>query len=173
MAFDPQLEPTWYIIKINPEPWAIGPVSVGRKNGGVFPIVGQNKQLASYQEAVREALSDGLLVDYEVKITFYFWRRLETYVAKRKVTKHQVDATNLQKGTEDALQGILIFNDRQVRDVRSVIWEQGENVDPMIAIKFEKWWGVDPDELPDTIWDEIKIADTPDTSNDNSWPPRG
>lgn len=173
MAFDPLIDPTWYVIPLNPQPWAIGDVGVGRRNGGVYAYIGPNIQLQTYQQGVREAIVDGLLVDYEVKITFYFWHKIESYQGEnRKVTKNQVDATNMQKATEDALQGILMFNDRQVRSVRSEIVEQSETCEPMVVIKFEKYWGFDIDEIPKSIWDEIKMVDSPPPPDDNVWPPR-
>jgi hypothetical protein len=44
----------WYVVHVNPEPWAVGPLDLGRRGGKVYATMGQNQQLAAYQEAVRE-----------------------------------------------------------------------------------------------------------------------
>lgn len=132
---------SWFAMAINPEPWAVGPVSVGRKNGGIFPIVGQNAQLAAFQEAIREEMEEhtSITLTERVKLTFYFWRVLDSYQTKRgpRHRKHTADTTNMQKALEDALQGILYDNDRTNRDIRSVTVEQGPDVKPKILIHVE------------------------------------
>lgn len=133
----------WYGVKINPEPWAIGSLSVGRRNGKVFPSIGPNAQLVAFQEAIREEF-DGLTPEdhYQnkrMKITFYFWRNLSAYKTPsgRTHRKHVADATNMQKALEDALQGILFHNDRTNRDIRSVVVKQGHGIKGKILIHIE------------------------------------
>lgn len=164
----------WYIIDgVNPEPWTLGPLGVGRRAGGYFPFVGPNKGLQAYQRAVQEELAD---VDFTllkggVGLEFYFWRRLtliSTVNSKRSHRSHIADATNLQKGLEDALQGIVFTNDNQVGDVRSVVVEQGPNVTPRIVMKVYPWKGLDPEELPDFVWRAIdKVPSL--AASDNTW----
>lgn len=154
---------SWIALAINPEPWAIGPVSVGRKNGGLFPIVGQNAQLAAFQEAVREELNgyQGAAGDDErLKITFYFWRTLDSYETKRgtRHRKHVVDATNMQKALEDALQGILFENDRTNHDIRSVVVEQGPDVKGKILIHLE-YLAHAPIKFPTEVISLLEVAD--------------
>jgi len=129
----------WLRLDLNPEPWAIGTAGVGRRKGGVYAYVSPNAQLKAYQNAVQQELSSmdiPVIEPGEYTIKFYFWRRLDDYEAAsgKRVRKHQVDATNLQKGLEDALQGILFDNDKNVRDIHSHIVEQSFTVEPMIYI---------------------------------------
>src|SRR6478609_2923648 len=105
-----------YALSINPQQWAVGPLSVGKKNGKAFPIMGRNQELHAYQESIRELLGKFSPVKFEpgfIQLKFWFWRRLDTYEgSSRKVTGNAVDATNMQKALEDALQGVLFDNDR-------------------------------------------------------------
>jgi hypothetical protein len=52
-------EALWFVLPVNPQPWKVGEAYVIRK-GGLRAGVGPNRELQSYQEAIREAL----LVDY-------------------------------------------------------------------------------------------------------------
>jgi len=157
----------WFVLAVNPDPWAIGPLGVGKKGGKYYPYVGRNNQLRDYQEAVREALSEIEMLSKNslYSLTFYFWRRLDEHQDGKK---HQADVTNLQKALEDALQGVLFDNDRDVREVRSVIIEQSATADPCIVIKAELWEGHDPSEIPDYVWEQIDRVDMP-TIFDNTW----
>lgn len=160
----------WYYIPINPDPWAIGPLQIGKRNGKMFPQVGRNQQLAAFKEAVKEELlSQGaeLLPSGLYEVEFYFWRRLDSGAGTRK---HVADATNLQKATEDALQNVLIDNDRNVARVRSTIVEQSEelSVEPCIAIRVMLYEGFDPAEIPQEIWDKIDNTEGP-ILFDNTW----
>lgn len=151
----------WYVVKVNPEPWAIGPLGVGRKGGHLYPFVGPNDQLEAYKKAVRGNLEGQktVKVEGEVEVKFFFWRCLESYknASGRKVNKHQADATNLQKATEDAIQDILIGNDRNVRAPSSVIMEQGPDVEGMIVICIREV-GDHESEIPSHVWDKIDEA---------------
>jgi Holliday junction resolvase RusA-like endonuclease len=130
----------WYTLAgINPEPWAIGPLSVIQRGAKRWPVVGPNLQLQTYQSAVRQAIQNqGVpkIVDVECQLTFYFWRRLDRYVApnERRHARHVADATNMQKGLEDALQGVLLTNDRLVSVISSRIVEQTTETSPGIII---------------------------------------
>jgi Holliday junction resolvase RusA-like endonuclease len=154
----------WYVLEVNPEQWAIGDVSVGRKNGKLFPTVGRNAQLYNYQQAVKELL-DGtqMLPEGKYRLEFFFWRQQSTYTGDRKkVKKNQVDATNLQKALEDALQGVLFGNDRDVVDIHSVIVEQGPDVRPMVILGVEYLGDRMSDtifELPQAVYEFLEITD--------------
>ena len=131
----------WFVLDVNPEPWAIGDLSVGRRNGKAFPMVGRNNQLHSYKEAVKEALGDpGIFFEGPIELQFFFWRRRDEYKTPQARThrKHEADATNLQKATEDALQGVLFKNDKDVNDIHSVVVEQGSDVTPRVVVAIRK-----------------------------------
>lgn len=128
----------YFILHINPEPWAIGEVSRTKHGARISP----NPNLAAFQNAVREELSEAkMLPDDFRKLTFYFWRQQARYIdTKDRIRqRNQADATNMQKALEDALQGVLFKNDREVRDVRSVIVDQGPHVkEPGIIIRADR-----------------------------------
>jgi hypothetical protein len=73
---------------------------------------------------------------------FYFWRRREEYQTPqaRSHRKHEADVTNLQKATEDALQGVLFKNDKDVREVHSVLIAQGPDVEPGVVIGIDQYY---------------------------------
>jgi Holliday junction resolvase RusA-like endonuclease len=148
----------WYILEINPEQWKIGPLSVGRANGGQFARIGPDHQLQAYQNAVKELLEDDCeLVTGKVKLTLVFWRQMEEYKTARSRTsrRHQADLTNLQKALEDAIQGVLIENDREVQEVHSYIAAQGHFTRPLVVIKVEEWREFNPEILPSEVWSGI------------------
>lgn len=130
----------WFLIEgINPEPWQAPNMSTGRRNGKVFPMANKNPGLMAYQEAVQEALHyeypEVELFTGKVELIMFFWRQLPIYQGDRgKVRKHEADATNMQKALEDALQGILLDNDRNVVSIQSHIVEQAYDTDAAILI---------------------------------------
>ncbi len=158
----------WIYLPINPEPWAVGELSLGRKNGKLFPKMSPNKQLQAYQDAVREALEDqDMLPVGQYSLTFYFWRLRSQYQGRtRRVRKHQVDATNMQKALEDALQGMLFDNDRNVQDIHSVIVGQGPDINPKILIRASLARQV---ELPREALDAIIAGQKSEPEFDNTW----
>lgn len=122
---------SWYALDVNPEPWAVGPIGYARKSGKMTAYMGQNQQLNAYKEAIREAIGEGHTpIEGKVRLIVFFWRERAEYQTHQARThrKHEADATNLLKATEDALQGILFVNDRDNNDVRGVIVEQGPDV---------------------------------------------
>lgn len=166
----------WFVLHdINPEPWRVGPASVARNRAGKwFARIGPDTQLVAFQNAVKEALEGtAVKLDGEIELRFYFWRRLDKYTTTRRTsTRHVVDATNMQKATEDALQGVLMDNDREVKSIQSTIVEQSIDTAARIVICIRQWSGLDPSEIPPYIWEDI---DNPPTvismEEDNSWPP--
>lgn len=170
------MEDYWYVLNVNPEPWAIGSLGLGRKAGKMYPYVGQNAQLAAYQSAVREALGPQTKIEGNVEVNFYFWRNLATYETQtgRDHRKHYADATNLQKATEDALQGVLFDNDKFVVDVHSVVMDQGPHVKGKIVINCLKalphlqqhYW----EQLPFRVQAQVHhIDDEVEERSDLSW----
>jgi Holliday junction resolvase RusA-like endonuclease len=122
----------WYIIDgINPEPWEAPTGEARRKKApekGFFVQMVTSEKQRSYQDAVRDAMRETYgepdMATVDISVQFYFWRQKSNIA----------DATNLQKSTEDALQGILFKNDRQVKKVFSEIVEQEDETEPMILI---------------------------------------
>lgn len=127
----------WYALDINPEPWDLGRVSVGRFKGKYTGTISPNKQLQAYQNAVREEIGplEGLIT-HNIELVFFFWRNRAEYTTQnqRQHRKHEADVTNLQKGLEDALQSILYVNDRDVVHTDSWLVEQGPDVRGRILI---------------------------------------
>lgn len=159
-----ELNGRWFYVPINPEPWAIGPLGLGRRNGRMFPKVGRNQQLHAYKEAVRSELaSQDPLPDGEYQLKFFFWRQIATYTDTGGIRRHRnvADTTNLQKATEDALQDVLFVNDRNVKSIQSIIVEEGPEVTGQILIHAEQWHGFDPDTLPAIAWDLIDNTPQP------------
>lgn len=130
-----------YALSINPEPWAVGNAYVRRAGGKSFAAVSPDKTLKAYKEAlVAELTARGATVKpgpYAVRL--WFWRENVTYIdaGGKKRTRNSPDATNMQKATEDALQDVLIENDRDVLHIESSIVERGQGVTPMVVIEVE------------------------------------
>ena len=122
----------YWVTGINPEPWAIGtPFRRGSKGLGISP----NGKLKAYQEALKEEFpqqnAHAVLHEGELSVQFYFWRS--------SAHGNVADATNLQKATEDALQGLLYVNDRSNLHVQSDVMEQTPETSPHILIVVEPW----------------------------------
>lgn len=121
---------------INPEPWTASTSATGRHGGKFVTRHFKDEKLATFQEAVRESLR----VDYPkvvpmdgpVALRFQLWRQLGKGI-------HEADDTNLQKGLEDALQGVLIVNDRQVKQVHATLMEQSIETTPLIVIGIKRF----------------------------------
>lgn len=150
----------FFVIALNAVPWGVGPMTTLRKGGRVIPFMGKNQQLAAFQEAVKEELINGTMTQGEVELKFYIWRQLEelTVYGSRNRTVHQADATNMQKAIEDALQGVLIENDRNVRRISTEIVQQDNEATPCIVVHVKPYTG-HAITLPDEVWYKIdKIA---------------
>jgi Holliday junction resolvase RusA-like endonuclease len=161
----------WFVLDINPEPWAIGPVGVKRVNGKMVPYVGRNTQLHMYKEAVREVLGDpGLFIEGKVELKFFFWRNRAEYSTPQARThrKHEADGTNMAKSTEDALQGVLFKNDKDTNHMQWTVVEQGPNVKGRIVIAIRQGTLL-PDvmeEFPDQVG---YLLDELDKEESNEW----
>lgn len=127
----------WYLVEgLNPEPWQASKAARGANHINFFKPEG----LRVYQESLKEMFVEqnpqAVDVPGDIRLWFFFWRQLnlnEMFEGKNTRT-HVADATNLQKSTEDALQGVLFANDRNVRDARSVIIAQSDDTEPAILI---------------------------------------
>lgn len=141
----------FYVLDVNPEPWAIGDLYIGRRNGKLYPGVGQNSQLAAYKEAVREALLElePRKLNGDIWLEFWFWRRLERYQTEtidgksRTVQKNKPDVTNLVKATEDACQGVLFDNDRATTHSEGTMVQAGPDVHGAVIIGIKADTGLD------------------------------
>lgn len=165
-------EHIYRITGINPEPWAIGPLATkvsGRKH---IPFVGKNANLDNYKKSIQEALApqNPFLMDGPCELDFYFWRKLEQYETPtgRKSQRHEADATNLQKALEDALQGYVIKNDKNVRRIESTVVEQTVDTSPGIIIVQRPYhpaaWLI-PAILPDWDAERAQAESIPDLGN--------
>lgn len=146
----------WFVLEVNPEPWAIGPVGYARRGGKMSAYVGRNAQLDAYKEAIREELGDGHeMIEGKVELKFFFWRNRAEYKTHQARThrKHEADGTNMMKATEDALQGVLFKNDRDVNRSEWAVVEQGPDVRGKVVIAIRPGTAM-PDvmaELPDEV----------------------
>lgn len=129
----------WYVLNLNPVPWTAGEVAFASTgSGGRRTYMRPSKDMKNYQDAIRDEMSEWMTIPLftEVDVLFVFCRSLDEIVrgSARNSRVHVADATNMQKATEDALQGILFDNDNQNRVVRSIIYEQERDIEPYVAI---------------------------------------
>ena len=162
----------WIFLALNPEPWSIGELGVGRKNKKVYPYLSPNQQLKAYQSAVKEELQAQKIEMFEpglYDLRFFFWRKLDQYSlpSGRKSQRHAADATNMQKALEDALQKTLIDNDRNVRRVSSEIVSQSVTTKPGIVIHAKQYENFDSKQIPSFMWDRMNKAE--ELPTDNTW----
>lgn len=150
----------WFVLDLNPEPWGVGPLGVARRGGRIRPFMGRNDQLDDYKKSVKDAVGEGHeLIHGKVKLTCLFWRHQTEYEtpSERRHRKHEADATNMLKATEDALQGVLYVNDKDNNEVHAYIIEQGPDVKPRVVICVEPGDAI-PDivnRLPAHVYDEM------------------
>lgn len=129
----------WFHVGVNPEPWAVGPIGYNRRGGKMGAYMGRNQQLDAYENAVKEAVQaqyNGPMLTGKLSVEFFFWRHRAEYTTPQARThrKHDADATNMLKATEDALQGVLYANDKDNAEVRARIMAQGPDVEGQIVI---------------------------------------
>ena len=163
----------WIVLHLNVEPWRLGPITVVRTKGRAFPKVGEDPQLASYKEAVRTGVLDHLaaigmtveeaMISGPVDLRMWFWRRMDAYTSPqaRTVRKHEIDATNAQKGTEDALHGIFFKNDKNDLHVESTMVVQDHVVEPCLVLSIEPYVE-DLSMIPPLILEQVSTP--PDTT---------
>lgn len=163
----------WYFLDVNPEPWAIGPVGYARRGGKMSAYVGRNDQLHHYKEAIKEAIlkQDPVKIEGQFELTIWFWRERAEYTTHQARThrKHEADATNLYKATEDALQGILFDNDRDNAHTEAWMMEQGEVVHGKVVVRIRPRPILSlPLDTPVRILDWIRGADSTGVT-DQEW----
>jgi Holliday junction resolvase RusA-like endonuclease len=162
----------WYVLPgVNPVPWTAPSVSIGRKNGKPFPMVYSSAELKNYKTALAEAVEEryperGDLIEDEIALRFFFWRRLDPMEGNKRRKGHVADATNLQKAAEDALQGVLFKNDQQVIHAESWVMAQHDAVDPCVVV--ELTWHPDRPALPDHVQVAIEGHLTLDLKGDDN-----
>ena len=175
-----------FVLPINPQPWEVGPLSVGRKGNKVYPIMGKAVELAAYQDAVRDEMhnrypeAEMAPLGIYLRVNFYFSRNLGQYLTGtgRKAKDHIADTTNLQKATEDALQGILYKNDNLNTSVFSQVIGQSSSACPLVIIEILE---DDRNALPSDILMMyigeqtafLSEESDPAPASDLSWPPKG
>lgn len=151
MRPDDSIVSAWYAIDgVNPEPWEASQTAVGYRNGGHYVQHYKSEQLKAYQESVADLFKDQNpehhFFEGPIELTFYLWRAMADYEVGdgQKSRAHQADATNCQKALEDALQGILFKNDRDVVQTQTRMMEQGADVTPRILIRINTAWPNSP-----------------------------
>lgn len=168
---------TWIVISgINPVPWAVGDLGLGRKNGKMYPKMGRNVELYDYQEAVKAELKRqevDMLETGKYQLDFWFWREIETWTTAdgRQSRGHVADATNMQKALEDALQGILFDNDRNVQLISSCVVRQDEYTYPGIVIRARRIGAFLPPSEVEELLNASAVAGKQIAGN--IWPPEG
>jgi len=131
-----------YIMDINPEPWTPGSPSIGFKGKQRYPKIAKDQRLIDYQEGIKTSVQQAYtdLLPFpegiDLHLVFKFWRMEDEYTAASGRTAHRnvADATNLTKALEDALQGVLYKNDRQVKHSEGEIVMEGKDIHPRILI---------------------------------------
>lgn len=117
----------------------MGPANVRRKGKGHYVQFGANGVLETYQHAIRQSLTEQGATVHEPDYSLRIWiaRQIVQYqsTSGRKVTRNEADGTNILKGTEDALQGILITNDRRCAQGHWLMMGQDKDVIPLILIE--------------------------------------
>lgn len=165
----------WIHLPLNPEPWAIGPVGYARRGGNMSAYVGRNQQLDAYKQAVKELIGNWLVdhpdiadqfpIEGKVELKFFFWRNRADYKTPQEQTarKHEADGTNMAKATEDALQDLLLKNDKDVSKMTWTVVEQGPEVESCIVIGIKPFiYAALPEavvELLDTAQQELPFDD--------------
>lgn len=168
----------WFVLDVNPEPWAIGPLGVARTGGKLRPYVGRNAQLHAFQETVKAALEGAPEMEAgKYSIRLIFWRDRAEYETPQARThrKHEADVTNMQKAFEDALQDVLFKNDKDVIDIHSTLIEQGPGVHGKIVLGIKVVAPLTEEDvyMPTEVRERLAALEAPLPESDNSWPPRG
>lgn len=154
---------SWFVLELNPEPWAIGPVGYARRGGKMSAYVGRNAQLDAYKEAIRDEIGDGyMLIEGKVELRFWFWRNMAEYKTPQARThrKHEADGTNMAKATEDALQGVLFKNDKDTNHMVWTVVEQGPDVVGKLVIAIRKSEYPYDYKLPDDVVAQLSEIDS-------------
>ncbi len=161
---------SYYRVYINPEPWVVPPFSAIPKGKRYIPVAGKDHRGENVKAAIRETLTalDAPMHEPPYRIHLEFHRQLEQYVTEsgRNNTRNKADATNMQKLTEDALEGTLIHNDVDTACITGHIIEQSKETVPFIDIMVIGEW-VPVDTRPPEFANESPTAlFTPSSTNE-------
>lgn len=132
---------TFYIFT-NPEPWRVPPMQPGwsKKTKKMIVKSGADTMLQAYQDEVRDVLhsQNAYMMEGKYRLDFYFHRTSESETSPNSGKRSRSDATNMQKAIEDALQGVVIENDRDVVDVRSRVIQPARIIpEPFVVVRVE------------------------------------
>lgn len=164
---------TFYLVEgINPEPWEAAQFSRGKHTVNAYSPEQLRVYKASLADAFKRQNDHFIPVEGELDLMFYFWRQVaqaEVMGIDRKTgdakinlqSANYADATNLQKSTEDSLQGILYENDRDVVSIRSVIVEQSPETTPAILIGIGGYDGEEERAVMAEARAALSTSDTP------------
>lgn len=171
-----------WALGLNAEPWSMGKPSMifNPKTKKYFPKYSPSPSLKQYQNAVREELlAQGAEVEPGLyKLRFTFSRQLEKAMGRDfTLTSNNADVTNMQKATEDALQGVAIGNDSAVIDVGGrMAGPQTVSAVPWVVI--EVWSGLESYKLDPPLGghaqaklEEVFREFMNPTITDNTWEP--
>lgn len=131
------------ITDINPEPWTAPDVNIAYgKNRRPYPQVSTGSIQRAYQAGIRESVLEAYPKiemfpdDAKLCLRIWVWRRLDEYqtVKGKDQSRHAADMTNIQKATEDALQGILYRNDTQCKVVQTIEMEQDHTTSMQLLV---------------------------------------
>lgn len=176
-----------FFVPVNPLPWKTPPFVPVRVRGKWVTKAGRNNEAHDFKEAVKESLiSQGatMLPGPRYRVHLAFWRRLDKYTDSigRILTKNWADSTNMQKLTEDALQGILFKNDRDNVMVSGQIIAQDTLTSPGVLIMCQggsfgdgfSWIpeGWSKEEIDACLSNAARKEGPKPDSSQNSWPPR-
>jgi Holliday junction resolvase RusA-like endonuclease len=165
----------WFVLPLNPVPWAVGPLGIIRKAGRFLPYMGRNQELHDFKVAVARAVKDQnpVMIRGKVKITCIFWRDQEEYKTPqaRTARKNEADTTNLLKATEDALQGIVYENDKDNNEVHGYIAAQAPGIRPRMVICVEPNSDIPEivNHLPQHVYDMMDKLNRPDLFDTSDW----
>lgn len=148
----------WFVIPVNPYPWKVPPFSAARAGKKLFVKAGRDEGLHSYKMAIKEFINSRPheIVVGPVEMDCWFYRNIPTYTSHqgRTARKHEADTTNLQKATEDALQGLIYDNDKDVVKIMSWRVEQSPTAKSFIVIRVAEFVNMYPI-FPDDVQFEI------------------
>lgn len=155
----------WFVLDLNPYPWKVPPFSAGRKGNALFVRAGRDDGLHTFKEAAREQIArqDPRMIEGPVELRMWFWRNVPVTIKAngRKSTGQHADTTNLQKATEDALQGLTFANDTDVEYVASHRVSQGPDVPGLVVVyvrpaPVRTWSETAPTELPAVVAQQVR-----------------
>lgn len=146
----------WFVLPgINPVPWTSPELAIAKKDGKPYPVAYAAEPMKDYKRAIADAMRrrypDIDPIEDEVGLRLFFYRRIEELKrhGSRSSRSNFADATNLQKSTEDALQGVLFVNDSQVVNATSWVMAQHDGVEPCVIINLI--WHPEYPALPDHV----------------------